>query len=96
MKTLKPAISAAESRSVFKGSSASRMRGDAWQSLRARVLTRDYGLCQACRAAGRLQLSDEVDHIKPLRSGGTDEMGNLQALCRPCHAAKSASESRAV
>ncbi len=29
-----------------------------------------------------------VDHIVPITRGGTDDMGNLQTLCRSCNAAK--------
>ena len=31
-----------------------------------------------------------VDHITPVRFGGTDEESNLQALCAPCNLAKDA------
>ena len=30
----------------------------------------------------------EVDHIKPLRQGGTHAPANLKAMCRPCHVRK--------
>lgn len=32
----------------------------------------------------------EVDHIRPWSQGGSDEMYNLQPLCRPCNRGKSA------
>lgn len=32
----------------------------------------------------------EVDHIRPWSKGGTDEIWNLQASCRPCNRSKSA------
>ena len=53
----------------------------AWERIRRRVLDRDGWRCRECRRPGRL----EVDHIKPLHRGGTDEMDNLRALCRGCH-----------
>lgn len=31
----------------------------------------------------------EVDHIKPWSMGGSDELYNLQALCKPCNRTKS-------
>ena len=37
----------------------------------------------------------QVDHIKPLGEGGTDDKANLQALCACCHALKSLAEARA-
>lgn len=62
-----------------------------WRAARRAVLDRDGYRCQSCGKAGRL----EVDHIKPLKSGGKEfELGNLQALCRPCHFAKTSSENR--
>jgi len=39
-----------------------------------------------------VRAADEVDHIVPLSRGGGDERSNLQPLCRPCHAAKTARE----
>ncbi len=35
----------------------------------------------------------EVDHIRPWSQGGTDEVWNLQALCKPCNRSKSADMS---
>jgi len=34
----------------------------------------------------------EVDHILPISEGGTNDIGNLQALCETCHAAKTRNE----
>ena len=36
----------------------------------------------------------EVDHVQPLRDGGTHAWGNLQSLCTRCHAEKSRQEGR--
>lgn len=33
----------------------------------------------------------EVDHIRPWSQGGSDELHNLQASCKPCNRSKSAS-----
>jgi len=35
----------------------------------------------------------EVDHIVPWSEGGTDEVWNLQAMCKPCNREKSANMS---
>lgn len=35
-----------------------------------------------------LTISYEIDHIKPLCVGGSNEENNLQALCRNCHGDK--------
>ena len=58
--------------------------------LRERILD-ENSVCAKCGLAGRDFL--EVDHIKPLADGGTDDDANLQPLCKPCHAAKTISEN---
>lgn len=71
-----------------------RTRGRAWMKTRAYVLAQQP-LCAECDRNGRTTAAEEVDHILPLSQGGTDEIGNLQGLCKPCHKAKTARESRA-
>lgn len=72
-----------------------------WQRIRAYVL-RGNPLCQECRAHGRVEPATQVDHVVPvlelLRANDEERVfdpANLRALCRPCHARKSASERRA-
>ncbi|MCI4347537.1 MAG: HNH endonuclease [Thermoplasmata archaeon] len=61
----------------------------AWRRARKAVLARDHSTCRAC---GRP--ASDVDHIIELIDGGAPyDLGNLQALCAPCHDAKS-SEAR--
>lgn len=36
----------------------------------------------------------ELDHVVPLIDGGGHELSNLQTLCTPCHARKTAAEAR--
>lgn len=57
------------------------------------VLTRDDHLCQACLSRDRVTPANQVDHIVPRAKGGTDDMDNLQSLCKPCHDAKSKTET---
>lgn len=63
----------------------------AWDAIaatvRPRVLERDGYCCVYCGATERL----EVDHVIPIARGGTNEMENLQALCRACNRTKGAS-----
>ena len=63
-------------------------RGRAWRKQREAVLRRDSKLCQPCRARGAYTAAMEVDHILGLAEGGTDQSDNLQAICVPCHKAK--------
>ena len=54
-----------------------------------------------CRQGGRCTMCDtklwkfHVDHIKPLCEGGTNDLDNLQALCRECHESKTELEELA-
>lgn len=52
--------------------------------------------CRLCQAKGKTVAADEVDHIKPLSAGGEDVRANKQALCTPCHRAKSREERAAA
>lgn len=66
--------------------------GWAWQQIRERILDRDCGLCQPCKAAGRITMARAVDHKVSKANGGSDDDSNLQAICDPCHKAKTAAE----
>jgi 5-methylcytosine-specific restriction endonuclease McrA len=69
----------------------------AWKTLRVRVLQK-FPICPVCIHRGLLTPSVDVDHIKPhqgQREGFYDE-GNLWALCKKCHAKKSAFESNKI
>lgn len=55
-------------------------RGSRWRSIRAEVL-RSFPFCGWCGRGGRLQ----VHHILPWRLGGSNDRGNLIALCGGCH-----------
>lgn len=60
--------------------------------LRAFILL-DEPLCRICVASGIARAADEIDHIKPLSQGGTNQRDNLQPLCYQCHAAKTEHET---
>ena len=40
--------------------------------------------CAKCGSKNKL----EIDHIKPVSKGGTDDMNNLQILCKKCNCSK--------
>lgn len=71
-----------------RGTRHQRGYGAAWDALRKVVMQRDAGLCQPCRGDERVTLATMVDHIKPRAEGGTDDLDNLQAICRECHSRK--------
>ena len=55
-----------------------------WRRLRKMLLSEEP-LCRMCQGLGKATLATVVDHIIPRRAGGTDDRGNLQSLCAPCH-----------
>lgn len=57
---------------------------------KAELLESFDGLCALCSLPCE---SFEVDHIKPLASGGTNAISNLQPLCKECHKEKSKEEA---
>ena len=61
-----------------------RLRGRAGVERRARIL-RAEPLCRHCKAKGIIRQAEQVDHIRELALGGTDDDSNLQPLCIPCH-----------
>lgn len=64
-----------------------------WDRTRKRILARDKGLCQPCKRKGKYRPAKSVDHIKPKSQSGTDDDGNLESTCAPCHSAKTQRES---
>ncbi|HXF36352.1 MAG TPA: HNH endonuclease signature motif containing protein [Actinomycetota bacterium] len=61
-----------------------------WGRLRREALERDGWRCRRCGGPAQ-----EVDHVVPAHLGGTDDPSNLAAVCRRCHASKTAKEARA-
>ena len=64
--------------------------GRPWRRIRERILIRDLYTCRSC---GIVTKDLEVDHIVNVAEGGTDNDANLQALCVPCHQAKTSAEA---
>ena len=71
-----------------RGSSAERGYGASWRRLRLVVLRRD----PYCTWPGCCAPASEVDHIVPLRDGGSNELTNLRGLCKPHHSERTARE----
>lgn len=64
--------------------------GRPWRRLVQAVKERDLYTCQVC---GRVTEEGDADHVVPLANGGSDDVSNLQWLCRePCHMDKTARE----
>jgi len=71
-----------------------RKRGSAGVADRNRIRERDCGLCQMCKAAGKVTLGVAFDHKVPLWAGGSDDDANKWLLCKPHHDEKTAEEAR--
>lgn len=60
-----------------------------WPRIRARILTRDRGICHACGQPG----ATEVDHLV---AGDDHQDANLAAIHTACHRSKSSAEGHAA
>lgn len=67
--------------------------GHQWDKTRKAILERDRYLCQPCLRNDKPTVANQVDHITPKAKGGTDSADNLEAICDPCHKAKTARDS---
>ena len=57
------------------------------------ILLKNAIYCDECRAVGSLSNPLTVDHIVPLALGGSNELHNLQVLCRSCNSLKGANNA---
>ncbi|MFZ6762224.1 HNH endonuclease signature motif containing protein [Pseudoroseomonas sp. WGS1072] len=75
-----------------RGSASARGYDTAWRRLRLTVLAEEP-LCRFCRERGLVTAATEIDHITPIAARPELRLAraNLRALCRPCHAALTAS-----
>ena len=77
-----------------RGTAHERGYGATWRKLRRMVLAESPLCVDPFKAhKGQAVPASEVDHIVPLRRGGTNAFDNLQTLCRPCHQRKTAEET---
>lgn len=58
--------------------------GKQWRRIRYKYV-QEHPFCEECMKQGRLVLTEQVHHIKPLSEGGTNDESNLMALCKSCH-----------
>ena len=64
------------------------------ESAKKTVAYRQQYACAVC--AVLLPPAYEVDHIQPLALGGSNGLGNLQALCQTCHGTKTREDMRNI
>ena len=57
------------------------------RQLRHQVFSRDNYKCVECGAT-KEETTLEIDHIIPVSKGGTNDITNLQTLCKECNRAK--------
>jgi 5-methylcytosine-specific restriction protein A len=63
-----------------------------WKATRARKLELNP-FCECDQCAGKRVKAEMVDHIQPIKEGGSrTDMSNLQSLTNRCHARKSAQD----
>jgi len=72
----------AQGRRTDRPSPHRRGYGRAWEKIRLAIL-REEPLCRGCQGPATC-----VDHIQPLKQGGTNHKTNLQPLCVSCHNSK--------
>lgn len=56
-------------------------------------MKRDQRLCQPCLKENRVSPANAVDHIVAKARGGSDDLANLQAICRACHLDKTLTDA---
>ena len=90
------AIVAEDARAIRKGIRLSKADHDRrvkeWKAIgkkiRPIVLERDGYACKFCRRLCEQGVDAHVDHIRPITYGGTDDLANLQSLCKDCNLEK--------
>ena len=66
-----------------------------WKRRTKLRLAQEFGyICEACgvREINVFQL--QLDHVVPIRAGGTSEYRNLQLICQKCHLIKNVEEEK--
>ncbi len=61
-----------------------------WARIRLEAIKRANGLCEVCKAQGRVRAGNEVHHIVKVTNGNNDthyDLNNLMYVCTKCHRA---------
>lgn len=58
--------------------------GRNWKLIRDKYME-THPFCERCFKNGVLVKAEHVHHKVPLNDGGSNEVENLEALCKPCH-----------
>lgn len=66
-----------------------RRSGRGWEAVRQQAFNYYGTQCMACGTGGSEANPLQVDHRHPISKGGTDDLDNLQILCRDCNIKKS-------
>ena len=61
------------------------------QNVKKYVAANQKWSCNHCQHL--LDATYEIDHIIPLYQGGSNDISNLQALCRNCHGKKTLNDN---
>jgi len=64
-------------------------------ALRKAALRRDGWACRSCGLVDRSGRLLDADHVVESVDGGSNELWNLQTLCKTCHARKSKEAAQA-
>ena len=92
LNTVKPRLASHEPKAQRNWGNA--RGGRPWRRNRDAALLRDRYTCQHCHQVFAPSML-EADHIINRAQGGSDELSNLQTLCKPCHKIKTQTESQA-
>lgn len=93
LKTLRPRVRTLD-RSIAPSSATKRVSGNTLYAVIRRMSRDTPRMCAECYRHGLVRIGDELDHIAPLWKGGSNDPANLQWLCKPCHADKTAAEAK--
>ena len=54
------------------------------RGIKRKLIARDGAICQWCHKKGNMDTLS-IDHIKPIRDGGTNDLSNLRLMHIDCH-----------